>query len=187
MIISISGDPGSGKSTIAKRLAEKLGWQRYYIGKLRREAAKQRGMTLAEYNKYGESHPETDKEVDEFQKKLGQEKDNFIIEGRTSWYFIPHSVKLYFKVDPLEGARRVFAELQKKNERNEGENLNSIEDVLKSHQERQKSDDKRYRKYYNINCFDEKNFDFVIDTTNLTPDEVFAKVWDFIQSKAKNS
>ncbi len=187
MIISISGDAGSGKSTIAKRLAQKLGWDHYYIGKLRRQAAKEKGMTLSEYNKYGETHPETDLEVDEFQKKLGQEKDNFIIEGRTSWYFIPHSIKLYFKVDPWEGAKRVFKELQQKNERNEDDDLHSIEDVLKSHRERRASDEKRYRKYYNIDCFDEKNFDFVIDTTNLNPDQIFTKVWNFLQDKINKS
>lgn len=57
-----------------------------------RHSAK-RGMTLAEYNKLGETDPSTDIEVDEYQKKLGETEDNFIIEGRTSWHFIPHSLK----------------------------------------------------------------------------------------------
>mgnify|MGYP003822174167 FL=1 len=53
MIISLSGAGGSGKSTIAMKLADKLGWPRYYIGGLRREMAARRGLTLAEYNKLG--------------------------------------------------------------------------------------------------------------------------------------
>lgn len=40
MIISISGAHGSGKSTLAKQLAGKLNWPHYYMGGLRREAAK---------------------------------------------------------------------------------------------------------------------------------------------------
>ncbi|MCX6797924.1 MAG: AAA family ATPase [Candidatus Falkowbacteria bacterium] len=60
MIISISGNHGSGKSTIAESLADKLNWPRYYMGGLRRAAAKKRGLTLAEYNKLGEVDPKTD-------------------------------------------------------------------------------------------------------------------------------
>ena len=181
MIITIAGDPGSGKSTIGKRLAEKLNYEHYYIGQIRRNAAKKMGMTLAEYNKYGETHPETDIEVDEYQKKLGQEKDDFVIEGRTSWFLIPQSVKLYIAVEATEGAKRVFKELQADNSRNEDNGLKTIEDVLASHKKRELSDKLRYQKYYQKDCSDKNNFDFVVDTTNLTPDEVFKKVWKFIE------
>jgi CMP/dCMP kinase len=108
MIISFSGAEGAGKSTIAKMLAEKLNWPRYYMGGLRRQKAKERGLTLAQYNELGEKDPATDREVDEYQKELGEKEDNFIIEGRTSWYFIPHSIKIYLDVNDEEGAKRVY-------------------------------------------------------------------------------
>ncbi len=180
MIISISGAHGSGKSTIAQRLSEKLGWPRYYMGGLRREAAKERGMTLAEYNKLGESDPKTDQEVDEYQKKLGEKEDNFVIEGRTSWYFIPHSLKLYFDVEEAEGNRRVFGHLQQKNDRNEDVNLENVESVKDSMNRRLASDRLRYEKYYGIDVNDVKNYDFYLDTTKLTPDEVFDAVYGYI-------
>jgi cytidylate kinase len=183
MIISINGPAGSGKSTIAKRLAKKLDWPRYYIGGLRRQKAKERGMTLAEYNKLGETDPSTDTEVDEYQTELGKTKDNFIIEGRTSWYFIPHSLKIYLDVDKKIGAKRTFDELQKENERNEDKNLNSIEDVIKSQEERKKSDNLRYKKYFNIEVYKPKNYDIVIDTSGLGKDEVFEKVWESVKDK----
>jgi len=58
MIISISGTPGAGKGTLAKNLAAELGWPVFSMGDLRRQAAARRGMTLAEYNKLGETDPE---------------------------------------------------------------------------------------------------------------------------------
>jgi CMP/dCMP kinase len=182
MIISFAGAMGSGKSTIAKMLAAELGWPRYYIGGIRREIAKQRGLTLAEFNKLGETDPTTDSEVDEYQKRLGKTQDNFIIEGRTSWYFIPQSLKIYLDVTEEEGAHRIFAELQSNNNRNE-DSIKTYNDALDSIRQRKKSDTERYKKYYQIDAYDKKNYDFVVDTTNLTIEEVFDQVLIFVKSK----
>lgn len=186
MIISFNGVAGSGKSTIAKRLAEKLGWPRYYMGGLRRDKAKERGMTLAEYNKLGETDPKTDIEVDEYQKELGEKQDNFVVEGRTSWYFIPQSIKIYLDVDKKIGAKRVFDELQKKSGRNEDKDLETMKDVLKSHKKRIKSDRKRYKKYYNIDVYSPKNYDLVLDTSGFSIEEVFEKVYNFVKERIES-
>ncbi len=183
MIISLSGAGGSGKSTVAQHLSEVLGWPRYYIGGLRREAAAKRGLTLAEYNKLGESDADTDKEVDEYQKKLGETEDNFIIEGRTSWYFIPHSLKIYLDVDDDEGAKRVFGHLQQKNKRNEDRHLNSIEAVKESIRQRLTSDNLRYWQYYGIDGQKRENYDFYLNTTGLNSEEVFQRVYAFVRSR----
>lgn len=183
MIISFGGAQGSGKSTVAESLAAKLGWPRYYVGGLRREAAKARGLTLAEYNKLGEEDPKTDLEVDEYQKKLGKTQDNFVIEGRTSWLFIPHSLKIYLDVDPDEGARRIFSHLQQKNDRNEDLDLKSLEDVKISNERRLASDKLRYQKYYGVDVNDKSHYDFYLDTTGFLPDEVLEKVLAFVQER----
>ncbi len=93
LIISISGKAGSGKSTVSRLLAKNLGFRHYSMGDLRRKMAAGRGMTLAELNSLGEKEGFTDREVDEYQKKLGIKETNFVIDGRTSFHFIPHSVK----------------------------------------------------------------------------------------------
>jgi len=183
MIITISGAAGSGKSTIAQRLSEELSWPRYYIGGIRREMAKKRGMTLADYNKLGETDFSTDKELDDYQKNLGLKEDNFIIEGRTSWYFIPHSLKIYLDVSLEEGAKRIFLSLQKSNERNEGNDLKDLEAVKKSVIERSNSDKLRYQKYYNIDVNDVKHYDFYLDTSKFNQEEVFTSVFNFVKSR----
>jgi cytidylate kinase len=157
------------------------------MGGLRREMAQKKGMTLAEYNKLGETDISTDQEVDEYQKKLAETQDNFIIEGRTSWYFIPRSLKIYIDVSPEEGAKRVFGSLQKKNNRNEANNLLSWQDVMASAEERVASDRRRYQQYYNIDAYDPKNYDFYIDSTNLTVEQVFAAVYNWIKPHLDNT
>jgi cytidylate kinase len=183
MIISLSGAPGSGKSTIAQMLADKLNYTRYYMGGLRREKARERGMTLAEYNKLGEEDIQTDQEVDLYQKELGEKENNFVIEGRTSWHFIPHSFKIYLDVNEEEGAKRIFKSLQSKNDRNEDKDLDSWGKVLESNRSRVASDAMRYQKYYQINIYNQNNYDFYLDTTKLAPNEVFLAVWGAVQAE----
>ncbi|MBS3138206.1 cytidylate kinase family protein [Candidatus Woesearchaeota archaeon] len=172
MIISISGKPGSGKTTVANILAKRLHWPQYYIGEIRRKLAAKRDMTLQEYNKLGEKDSSTDTDVDKYQEKLGKTKDNFIIQGRTSFKFIPHSVKVYINVDFSEGARRVWQSLKENPvARNEGD-IPTLTECKKSVRERIASDKKRYKKYYNIDVYNKKHYDIVIDATKKTPKEV---------------
>ena len=187
MIISISGDPGSGKSTIANKLSEALHYKSYYVGGMRREFAKKRGLTLAEYNKVGETDPSTDTEVDEWQKELGEKEDDFVIQGRTSHYFIPHAVKIYLKTDEQEGARRIFEDRKKNALReNEDSDLDTLDDVLASIREREKSDHLRYKKHFNYDMYQMNDFDLVLDTTNLSIEEVYEKVLAFIKGRQKS-
>jgi len=91
MRITINGIAGSGKSTVAKYLAKRFKLKYYGMGEIRREMAKKRGITLSELDKLGEKKSFTDKLEDNFQKKL-RKKDNIIVDGRLSWYFIPNSI-----------------------------------------------------------------------------------------------
>ncbi len=176
MIISLSGTAGSGKSTVAKLIAIKLGLKEYYMGNLRREMARAKNMTLAEYNAYGETHEETDKEVDEYQKKLGAEEDNFIIQGRTSYYFIPQSIKIYLSVLPDEGARRIWKDISDNPHKRNEAHVNNLDELKQAISHRQQSDIRRYQKYYGINPYDTSHYDVVIDTTHLTPEEVTTQI-----------
>ncbi|MFH1233298.1 MAG: (d)CMP kinase [Patescibacteria group bacterium] len=183
MIISIAGRAGSGKSTVAQKLAEKLDWQYYDMGAIRRLKAKSLGLSLAEYNKLGENNPQTDLELDNYQKKLSKTLNNFVISGRTSWHFIPYSMKIYLDVKDTIGAKRVWMELKKKNYRNEDKDIKTIKDVLASQRQRVASDIKRYKKYYQINVYDHKNFDYIIDTTDLTKKQVLDQVYNYVKKQ----
>ena len=182
MIITISGFPGSGKSTVSKILEKKVNLKRYYMGGLRREAAKQKGMTLEAFNELGETDPSTDKFVDDMLVNLGKTEDDFIAEGRTAFHFIPNSIKFFLYVELKEGARRTFEEKKHSKERNE-EQTNNVEEEMELQKERIENDRRRYKKYYGIDCYDKKNYDFVIDTTELTPEQTVEKMIKIIKEK----
>ena len=184
MIITFSGSEGSGKSGIAKRLAATLGWPYYDIGGMRRTMAAEKGLTLEEYNKLGETDPSTDLEVDNYQTTLGQNNDNFVVVGRTSWYFIPHSLKIFLTTRLEVGAQRIFKDLAT---RNEAKDLRSIEDVIASLRRRTESDTYRYQKYFSIDVYNPKNFDWILDTSDLTEEEVYDQVSGFVKAKLKDA
>ncbi|MDP3640150.1 MAG: AAA family ATPase [Nanoarchaeota archaeon] len=189
MIITISGTPGSGKSTVAKLLVKALGAERIYVGGMRRELAKERGITLIELNEYAKTHSETDVDVDkkasELAKKLEKEGKIVIAEGHTQFYFIPDSIKIFIKVDPEEAARRIWKDLQQKetrDARNEG-NISSLEQMKRRVQERFKEDNARYQKYYGLDYLDESHYDLVIDSTTITAEQVTEKILLFLKGK----
>jgi len=176
MIISISGTPGSGKTSVAKYIANELGMKFYSIGELRGKMATERGMTLDEFNKLGESERFTDEEADAYQKQLGEHEDNFVIEGRLCWHFIPHSFKIFLTCDLDEAARRVFKARRDPGEGRDDERMyESAEDTKAQIKERMASDTKRYGQYYGLDYQNPDNYDLVIDTTNLESMEATAK------------
>jgi len=187
MIITISGTPGSGKSTVAKILQKKLHAERIYVGGIRRELAREKGITLEELNEYAKTHAETDRDVDrkasEHAKKLEKEGKTVISEGYTQFYFLPKSIKIFIKVSPDEAARRIWKDLQQKETRearNEGD-ITSLEQMKKRVHERLKEDNARYKKYYGLDYLDESHYDLVLDSTNSTADKVAEKIIKFIK------
>jgi CMP/dCMP kinase len=182
MIITFAGAIGSGKSTIAEMLSKKLNMPRYYMGNIMREIAKQRQMPFSELMELNKTDPSVDHDVDDYQMRLGKTQDNFIIEGRTSWYFIPNSLKIFLDVDEKESARRIYNGQESKTRHNETSMITSLAEMTESIKRRKQSEVERYEKYYGIDVYDYKNYDLVLDTTNLTIDDVFFKVYEFVKS-----
>ena len=179
MIITIAGMIGAGKSTVSRFLETKLKLKRYNMGELRRKMAAERGMTLAELNKLGEKERWADEEIDEYQKELGKKEDDFVIDGRLSWFFIPNSIKIFLTIDPKVGAERIFKE-QRGKERGE-KKWESAEEVEKANNERIESDIKRYQKLYKVNPYKIENFDIVIDTSEMTIEEMNNNVLEAVK------
>lgn len=175
MIITIGGQAGSGKSSVGELLAKRIGFRYWSMGDIRREMARKRGMTLREFNKLGEREDFTDKEVDEFQRELGK-KDKLVINGRTSYYFLPDSAKVCLIADLDERARRVFGDKDRQNE-----TFRDIEDAKEKVLERDRSDTMRYKKVYGIDVSDEKNYDYVVDTGNITEEQVVDRIIELLR------
>jgi cytidylate kinase len=180
MIISISGVPGSGKSSTAKILAEKLGMTMYSMGGLRGKMALERGITIDELNKIGETDHTTDTQVDDYQRELGKTEDTFVIEGRLSWHFIPQSFKIFLDCDPRVAAERIYGS-RNLQDRQDEPMYASIEQAQTEIANRVASDIRRYDTIYQVDYRNPSNFDLVLDTTTnpgpeATADAIIAEL-----------
>ncbi len=181
MIITISGTPGSGKSTVAKLIARKLNLKHYSTGDFMREMAKDRGISLEELGELAKKDISIDKALDDRQVRLGKEEDDFIIDGRLSFFFIPNSLKIFLDVDVEEGARRILKDslqgLRKE------EQINTLNEAIQKIKKRIKVEKERYLKYYKINPYDKKHYDLRADSTHITADKVAAMIIKFIKKR----
>lgn len=169
--IAISGDLGSGKSVLSKRLKTELGFEVISIGVIQRELAWKRGMDALEFNHFMETHPEIDRECDDMVASYGKNNQNLILDSRLAWYFIPQSFKIHLKVDSRVAAQRIYNDNVRKNEK-----YSSVEDAQIKLDERKASERKRYKELYDVDVEDLKNYNCVVDTTQKTPEQIYFDV-----------
>ena len=163
-VITISGTPGSGKSTVAQLLEEKLGSKYVYSGMIFREMAKKYKMTLAEFGKYCEENSEVDKELDDRQLEI-LKKGNVILEGRLAGW-LAHLNKIpAFKV-------AIVTDIDTRAKRIVNREKGDVEKRKKEIIEREKSEAARYKNYYGIDLFDMSIYDLVIDSGDKTPEDI---------------
>ena len=123
-IISLAGDLASGKGTVSLLLKEDLGYTIYRNGDYVRALAKEKNMSITEFNIYLESHPQIDIQIEKSAAEYAKNNDNLIIDARLGWYAVPHSFKVYLKVDIDVSAKRAFNDPKRK----ATESFNTIEE-----------------------------------------------------------
>jgi cytidylate kinase len=160
-IITITGLPGSGKSSTANGVAKKLGYARYSSGQFMREIALKRGLTLDQSQQLAKTDPSIDEEVDREVQKMGAEED-LVIDSRTAFHWIPESFKVLLKLDLKIAAERIYKEITETGRLNQ--TATSIEEVYTKMLKRIESECKRYQEKYGIDYREEKNYDLVVDT-----------------------
>ncbi len=164
--ISLAGDLGSGKSTVSDILIERLGAEYYSTGAIVRSIASKYGMDVGEFNKYMETHPEIDREIDDGLCALSDEDKLMIIDSRLAWHFTKGTFKVYLSTDTVTSALRIM------NANRRGEHKATLEESIEATKARRESEKKRYREQYGVDIKDLMNYDLVVDTTVATPEEV---------------
>lgn len=177
MNLTISGLHGTGKSTIGQHVAEILNLKYYSTGQAFRDLAKEMNMTLEEFTKYVEDHPEIDQELDDKIISIAKQ-GNVIIDSQLGGFFLEEFVDFkIFLTCPIE------IRVKRMTERDN----TSYEEKLKETKLREQSELERFKKLYDIDLSNEKRlnelYDIIIHTENLTIEEVVSTIINSIKEK----
>ena len=151
MIISVGGLVGGGKSTLARALAERYGFEYISIGHIMRDMAKENGMSILEFSKLAETDPQIDKELDKRQRHLAL--GDCIVDSRLAAFVLKPDLKIWLTA-PLGVRASRLASRDKKNS----------EEGLEEVREREASERKRYMDIYGYDLNDLSIYDLIINT-----------------------
>jgi CMP/dCMP kinase len=177
-IITISGKPGSGKSSTADKVSELLGYTRYSSGDMVRNLLAREHMTLAEYNERAKSDHSLDEKIDHLLRNL-RNKNDIVVDSRLGFYWLPESFKVYLDLDIQVATVRIFKDAVSNQGRTKGGELaHSLDTVAKQVKARMETEQRRFKDMYGIDPYNPEHFDLVIDTSRHSPQTVALTIFD---------
>ena len=166
--ISITGDLGSGKSTVAKQLCGQLGFEYFSTGRIQRQIAAERGIDTLQLNQACNNDKSVDDLIDGKLRQMNEDGTaDTIFDSRLAWFFVNKSFKIYLTALPAVAAERVFHDDKRTSEPD-----GTQEQVLNNLLERQKVENERFKNFYNADCFNLNNYDLIVDTSYSSVEEI---------------
>ena len=162
MIITIGGLAGTGTTTAAELLSEKLDIPYISAGSVFREMAAEKGMSVLEFSEFAEGNDDIDKEIDKRQAEKAKSTDKLIIEGRLSAYFVENADLRIWLVTPFDVRSKRISEREDK----------SVEVAKNEIIIREKSEALRYMEIHNIDISNMDIYDLIINTGTFNPEKV---------------
>jgi len=164
LLITISGLPGAGTSTVARLVAASLGLERVDGGTVFRTMAAERGMDVAEFSALAEQDREIDLDLDNRLTARAREGDVVLESRLAGWIAVNEGLtatKVWISAEEHERARRVGVR----------EGVGHAEAVA-ANSRRALSESTRYLTYYGIDLGDLTIYDLVLDSTETGADDL---------------
>ena len=165
MLITISGQSGSGKSSTAQGLAKALRMPTVDVGQIFRGMAEKYGMTVGAFGLYAEKHRDVDEKLDQEMLKLARRRKKLILQGRlTGWMTFRHkvpAVRIWIGASLAVRARRVSGR--------EGIPYRKAYQMIAK---RDRDNVVRYKATYGLDLNDLSVYDVVVQTDDLTVAQV---------------
>lgn len=202
-VVTISGKPGSGNTALGQGLGDKYGVEVSHVGEAYRKGIEEHNIPVIDYSR---RPVKTDEEIDEMQaqairRAIEMTGHPIIKESKLAGVI---ATEVLDKTDAGQKALSPVARIlvvadenvraeriqKRESEKNPGLEVTQ-EEIQDRTKNRWKRDLTRYRIIHpqlaDIDPWDpesaDKFYDFVIDTTDLTPEEAVQKVHEFLASR----
>lgn len=173
MLVTMSGPPGSGTSTAAAELSERLGLKHVSGGDIFRELAAERDMTVEEFNTLAETDDQIDLDLDERLRAIAIERDDLVLESRLSGWMAGEYADMRIWLDaPIAVRAERIAER---------EDWTPAEAIDRTEM-REESERRRYAHYYDIDIADLRIYDLTLNTAKWGIDEEMALLTQAVES-----
>jgi len=182
IVVCISGMTACGKSTVAKRLANKYGLRYLSGGEVLKSLAAEEGFNIS-----GKGWWETEQGTRFFKERMlkqdfdklvdarllqAAEKGNVLLDSWTMPWLLKGGFKIWFEASREERAKRLTAR----------DGLSYVE-ASRILDEKDETTRRIYKKLYGFNLgYDLSPFDLILDVENLTREEVFQALSQVVES-----
>ena len=175
MHISLAGRLGSGKSTLAKIFCPKYGFEHYYTGAIMRQLAEERGMSALEFNQMCENDRSADYMIDNKTTEVSRARrdDKILFDSRMAWHFAENSFKVYLYVPIEVSVKRIMGDSTRGNVEEYADAADAEAKILA----RMQSESLRYREFYGVDNHDLNNYDLILCTSAISPEEAADTIW----------
>ena len=184
-IITISGEPRSGKSTVVKKIVEKyqsLGYRVHVVetGAIFRKKSEEayfkmypdrtnvNQADIQSDEAFAEFRAQIDTFIDEHIAELGKEinseerpNDVYIIDSRLAWHNIPDSYAIRLTVAEQIAGERALLDKSKGSQ----DSYDNVQDATEKTRQRKLGEIKRYKERYGVDLTDPNNYDLIVDTS----------------------
>ena len=184
MNIAFAGLHGTGKSTIAKEVAQEFQFLFYSTGMAFRDLAQEKNMNLEEFSLFVEHNPAIDKEIDGKILQLAETSQNYVFEGQMPVYMLGKNLNFAILLTCSDDIR-----IQRMAARDEQTFADQKHETLM----REESERQRFIDLYQVDVRDPdlilSTFNLIIDTTFLSIDTVrnicFSALSDFLSNETR--
>lgn len=186
-IIILGGYPGSGKSTVKRLLAERLGYQTFSTGDYVRQLAQERGLTLEEFNEKIAESKDIDLLIDAKLEHIEAAEDRYIIDSHLAFYFVPSGFSVFLNVSLETSATRIYNDRESLVRKMSGDSMLTLEEARERTAKRIQNHVDRYWRHYGIDPYREEQYDMVVDSETETPEMITEQVLKTYEAWLKNS
>lgn len=176
--VAISGDLGSGKSTVASLVARQTDRRVVSTGAMQRSIAAAKGVSTLQANLDAEVDESIDAQIDDMLRREGLNGPPTVFDSRLAWHFVPDALTVHLVVSPDVGVERIQGRSG-----SIAENYADASIAFSALNARVTSERQRFKTKYQVDISRLRNYHVVVDSSDASPVEIAALIIEVLNGE----